>query len=83
MGQQQASPALENVNDLVDAKQRKCLENTNFRPATELTGHHRNTYIKAGTYSIACSEPEGMGRFDLLQQLEALKAIKVLTAKRA
>ncbi|CAI8855696.1 Oxidored_FMN domain-containing protein [Pseudomonas sp. IT-232MI5] len=72
-----ASPALEDVNDLVDAKQRKCLiENTNFRPASELTGHHRNTYIKAGTYSIACSEPEPMERFDLLHQLEAFKGNK-------
>lgn len=70
------------MNDLVDAKQRKCLiENTNFRPATELTGHHRNTYIKAGTYSIACSEPEGMERFDLLHQLEALKDNKSINGK--
>jgi len=69
-----ASPALENVNDLVDAKQRKCLiENTNFRPATDLTGHHRNTYTKAGTHSIACSEPEYLERFDLLHRLEAME----------
>lgn len=68
-----ASPALESVNDLVNAKQRKCLiENTNFRPATELTGHHRNTYIKSGTHSIACSDPERMERFDLLRKLETL-----------
>ncbi|AEG11105.1 hypothetical protein Sbal183_2470 [Shewanella baltica OS183] len=77
-----ASPALENVNDLVKAKQRKCLiENTNFRPATELTGHHRNTYIKAGTYSIACSDPESMEQFDLLDQLEALKGNKNVNGK--
>lgn len=77
-----ASPALENVNDLVKAKQRKCLiENTNFRPATELTGHHRNTYIKAGTYSIACSEPEKMEQFNLLDQLEALKGNKGFNSK--
>lgn len=69
-----ASPALDSVNDLVNAKQRKCLiENTNFRPATQLAGHHRNTYIKAGAYSIACSEPERMEDFNLLRQLEAVK----------
>lgn len=70
-----ASPALEDVNDLVDAKQRRCLiENTNFRPAADLTGHHRNTYIKAGTHSIACSEPERLGQFDLLARLEQLES---------
>lgn len=69
-----ASPALENVNDLVDAKQRRCLiENTNFRPAADLRGHHRNTYIKAGTHSIACSEPERLEQFDLLAHLEQLE----------
>jgi len=68
-----ASPALEDVNDLVAAKKHKCLiEKTNFRPATELTGHHRNTYIKAGTHSIACSEPEQLERFNLLDWLEKL-----------
>ena len=70
-----ASPALENVNDLVDAKQRKCLiENTNFRPAIELTGHHRNTYIKAGTHSIAFSKSEQLDEFDLLVELNKLEA---------
>ena len=79
-----ASPALKNVNDLVDAKQRKCLiENTNFRPAIELTGHHRNTYINAGTYSIACSEPEHMGRFDLLHQLETIKDNKSINGQES
>lgn len=70
-----ASPALEDVNDLVDAKKRRCLiENTNFRPASDLTGHHRNTYIKAGTHSIACSEPERLEQFDLLARLEQLES---------
>ncbi|MDE2462478.1 MAG: hypothetical protein KGO02_02000 [Alphaproteobacteria bacterium] len=69
-----ASPALEDVNDLVDAKKRRCLiKNTNFRPASDLTGHHRNTYIKAGTHSIACSEPEWLEQFDLLARLEQLE----------
>ncbi|MDX5363591.1 MAG: hypothetical protein LPJ91_05495 [Pseudazoarcus pumilus] len=70
-----ASPALEDVNDLIHAKKRGCLiENTNFRPACDLTGHHRNTYIKAGTHSIACSEPERLEQFDLLARLEQLES---------
>lgn len=72
-----ASPALADINDLVDAKKHGCLiENTNFRLASELTGHHRNTYIKAGTYSIACSEPERFEQFDLLARLEQLESIQ-------
>jgi hypothetical protein len=72
-----ASPALEDVNELVDAKNRRCIiENTNFRPAADLTGHHRNTYIKAGTYSIACSAPEQLEEFDLLARLELLESPK-------
>lgn len=72
-----ASPALEDVNDLVDAKKRRRLiENTNFRPASDLTGHHRNTYIRAGKHSIACSEPERMKQFDLLARLEQLENLQ-------
>ncbi len=72
-----ASPALENVDDLVKAKQQgRIIENTNFRPAHELTGHHRNTYIKAGTHSIACSEPERLEQFDLLSTLKQLENIR-------
>ena len=69
-----AAPALADVNDLVEAKKRGCLiENTNFRKARDLTGHHRNTYIKAGTHSIACSEPGQLEHFDLLATLEQLR----------
>lgn len=72
-----ASPALVDVNDLVDAKINGCLiENTNFRKASELTGHHRNTYTKAGTHSIACSEPERLESFDLLKNLEQLEDLQ-------
>jgi hypothetical protein len=48
-------------------KNKKILKNTNFRRACELTGHHRNTYIKAGTHSIACSEPRHLENFDLIE----------------
>ena len=66
-----ASPALEDINDLVFAKMRgDLIENTNFRRASALTGHHRNSYIRAGTYSYACSDPESIENFDLLALLE-------------
>lgn len=69
-----ASPALNDVNDLVAAKrQRKLIEHTNFRPAADLNGHHRNTYIRAGTHSIACSEPEQFEPFDLLAKLKGFE----------
>lgn len=72
-----ASPALVDVNDLVDAKiNGRLIENTNFRKASELTGHHRNTFIKAGTHSIACSEPERFEPFDLLKNLEQLEDLQ-------
>lgn len=54
-----ASPALVDVNELVNAKlARTIIEDTNFCSVTRLQGHHRNTYIRAGLHSIACSEPE-------------------------
>lgn len=72
-----ASPALGNIDELVDAKQRGLIiESTNFRPAQELTGHHRNTYTKAGTHSIACSEPERLEQFDLLSTLKQLESTR-------
>lgn len=65
-----ASPALEDINDLISAKMRgDLIENTNFRRAAELTGHHRNSYIRAGTHSYACSNPEIIENFDLLALL--------------
>lgn len=72
-----ASPALEDVNDLVSAKtSRRIIESTNFRKASELTRHRRNTYIKAGTHSIACSEPERLEPFDLLATLSEMEEIR-------
>lgn len=72
-----ASPALEDINDLVAAKKSGTLiENTNFKKAIDLTGHHRNTYVKAGTHSIACSEPERQESFDLLASLKQLEGVR-------
>lgn len=65
-----ASPAIHDVNELVTAHiNRKIIEISNFRKASELNTHYRNTYIKAGTYSIACSEPEKLDNFDLIKTL--------------
>ncbi|MFZ5960544.1 hypothetical protein ACOXVJ_23820 [Pseudomonas knackmussii] len=70
-----ASPAIETVDDLVAAMiNREIIETTNFRPAIDLSKHHRNTYIKSGTHSIACSEPEQLENFNLLTQIQMLHA---------
>jgi len=65
-----AAPALHDVNELVDYHiNRKIIDNTNFRPAVDLTGHGRNTFADAGTHSIACSDPVRYERFDILEAL--------------
>jgi hypothetical protein len=66
-----AAPAVEDVGDLVKLKKsRAIIDNTNFRRASELNGHHRNTYIKAGTYSQACSDPQRLDNFRLIELIE-------------
>lgn len=66
-----AAPAVEDVSDLVKLKKAgTIIDNTNFRRASELNGHHRNTYIRAGTYSQACSEPQRIENFSLIQLIE-------------
>jgi hypothetical protein len=71
-----ASPAVEHVTELVSLKRSgRIVESTNFRKASELTGHARNTYIKAGTYSIACSDPVRHERIDLVESLRQLQPI--------
>lgn len=68
-----ASPALHDVNDLVSAYlNRQIIDISNFRKASELNGHHRNTYTQAGQYSIAFSEPEKIENFDLLSEINEL-----------
>lgn len=79
-----ASPALEDINDLVLAKTRgDLIENTNFRRASELSGHHRNTYIRAGNHSYACSDPESIENFDLLAILEQQRPFEDETSEVA
>jgi hypothetical protein len=66
-----AAPAIQDVNELVKVfSKRQLIENSNFTKAADLTLHRRNTYIQAGTYSIACSEPEKIENFDILKELE-------------
>ncbi|WP_447636206.1 hypothetical protein [Flavobacterium microcysteis] len=68
-----ASPAIIDVNELVSAhKQGKLIEKSNFKKAFEINQHHRNTYIQEGTYSIACSEPERIDNFDLIEEINNL-----------
>ncbi|WEJ86185.1 hypothetical protein [Kluyvera intermedia] len=68
-----ASPAIYDINDLVEAKiNGSIIEATNFCKVGKLKGHHRNTYIKSGNRSFACSEPEVLPHFDLLVNLAQL-----------
>ncbi len=66
-----AAPTVIDINDLVNQKKRnKVIENSNFKKSSDLSGHERNTYIEAGTYSIACSEPKEIENINLLKFLE-------------
>ncbi|WP_440117687.1 hypothetical protein [Paenibacillus sp. QZ-Y1] len=62
-----ASPALKDVNELVKAyKKKKIIKKSNFTEVHKLNNHHRNTYLKEGKISIACSEPENIENTSLL-----------------
>lgn len=66
-----ASPALYDVNKLTEAYlSRQIINISNFRRASELNGHHRNTYIQSGRYSVAFSKFEEIQNFDLIETLE-------------
>lgn len=66
-----ASPVTIDINELV--KHRKNILNySNYTRAVDLQGHHCNTYISSGTYSIACSEPERIENINILELLESL-----------
>lgn len=68
-----ASPAIHDVNELVQIhRDRRIIEYSNFRKAHELHNHYRNTYIRSGTHSIACSDPEQLNNFDLINELKRL-----------
>lgn len=58
---------------------RQIINISNFRRATELNTHHRNTYIQSGTFSIACSEPEKIENFDLFKTINSLNNDNIKT----
>jgi len=67
-----ASPAISNINELVKFKlKNKIIENSNFRIATDLDNHSRNTYTSSGKFSIAFSEPERLKTLNLMSTLES------------
>jgi hypothetical protein len=69
-----AAPCVLDVSELVKLKKASSIvDSTNFRRAQELDGHHRNTFIKAGTYSQACSEAERIDNFNLIELIEAME----------
>lgn len=69
-----ASPAINDLNDLVNKKQKdKIIEYSNFKRSRDLGGHQKNTYIESGTYSIAFSEPERTTNLNLIEELERLR----------
>lgn len=72
-----AAPAIHDVNMLIDAhKNKKVIRSSNFKKVSELKGHHRNTFVEAGRYSIACSDPESIEDFDLVEMLNSLQDLK-------
>ncbi len=66
-----ASPCTIDINEIIKYR-KNIISHSNFARAVDLQGHHRNTYIEAGTYSIACSEPK---KIDNLNILETIKRI--------
>jgi hypothetical protein len=79
-----AAPLAQDVSQLVDFHlSGKIIRNTNFRPAHELVGHRRNTFLDPGSHSWACSDPVRLEPFDFegaiarikLSQIEAVPAI--------
>lgn len=77
-----AAPAIETSGELIESKKKRTIiENSNFKKASELSGHDRNTYLTAGTYSIACSEPERINNINLIELLESQKMTHDLSNK--
>lgn len=78
-----AAPAIVSMDDLVQAHiDGKIISKTNFRPAHQLTKHKRNTFVKPGNHSVACSEPSRLESFDLETEARSLRA-KVLDPQAA
>lgn len=70
-----ASPAIKSMTDLVNLKKnRKIIDNSNFQKSSKLNNHSKNTYTRAGTHSIACSEPEKLENIDFVSELRRIEA---------
>lgn len=67
-----ASPSIADVNELVKVR-KDILNYSNFKNAVDLQGHKRNTYTKAGTHSVACSEPKKIENINILRFLESIE----------
>jgi len=73
-----AAPAIKTIDELVEKyKQEQIIDNSNFTNAVNLNNHKKNTYVKAGNYSIACSKPEKIESFKLLQELKKSEMSKI------
>lgn len=73
-----ASPTAWKMDELVNLKiERKIIDTSNFKKASVLNGHERNTYIKSGTYSIACSEPVRSENLNLMAELGELEDAEI------
>lgn len=73
-----ASPAIKDLTELIKLKKRKkIIESSNFKKPQELSAHNRNTYLKSGMYSIACSEPEKINNLDLMTYMENIEFTNV------
>ena len=70
-----AAPSMYRMEELVNAFQRgRVIELSNFRKADELNNHNRNTFIESGTHSIACSNPQKIENFDLINLIESYQS---------
>ena len=77
-----AAPAIRSLSELVQCKRnRKIIESSNFKKVRDLTNHSRNTYIKSGTHSVACSEPERIENINILGELERFEQAETAEAR--
>lgn len=75
-----ASPCTNDINEII--KNRKnIISHSNFARAVDLQGHHRNTYIEAGAYSIACSEPTKIDNLNILETIKSIGKLELATEK--
>jgi len=67
-----AAPAFYTNKELFIAKnEEQIIFLSNFCEASTLDGHAKNTYVKEGTHSIACSKPKTIANFDLKNAIDS------------